>query len=84
MRGGLCGNEEFERASTEARLGSEGSRWLEIIVHGKLGKNNAGRLAAAKQRSGALMHENRLSRELTRPTFFAGKLMMPSESLRPV
>ena len=49
MRGGLCGNEEFERASTEARFGSEGSRWLEIIVHGKLGKNNAGRLAAAKQ-----------------------------------
>ena len=49
MRGGLCCNEEFERASTEARLGSEDSGWLEIIVHGKLGKNNAGRLAAAKQ-----------------------------------
>jgi hypothetical protein len=47
LRGGLCGNEEFESASTEAR--SEGSGWLEIIVQGKLGKNNAGRLADAKQ-----------------------------------
>jgi hypothetical protein len=47
LRGGLCGNEEFEGASTEAR--SEGSGWLEIIVQGKLGKNNAGRLADAKQ-----------------------------------
>jgi hypothetical protein len=47
LRGGLCGNEEFESASTEA--GSEGSGWLEIFVHGKLGKNNAGRLADARQ-----------------------------------
>ena len=47
LRGGLCGNEEFESASTEAR--SEGSGWLEIIMEGKLGKNNAGRLADAKQ-----------------------------------
>jgi hypothetical protein len=34
-------------ASTEAR--SESSGWLEIIMEGKLGKNNAGRLADAKQ-----------------------------------
>jgi len=47
LRGGLCGNEEFESASTEAK--SEGSGWIEIIVEGKLGKNNAGRLADAKQ-----------------------------------
>ena len=40
-------SEEFEGASTEAR--SEGSGWLEIIMEGKLGKNNAGRLADAKQ-----------------------------------
>jgi hypothetical protein len=31
LRGGFCGNEEFEGASTEER--SEGSGWLEIIVH---------------------------------------------------
>ena len=42
---GLCCYEEFKRASTEAR--SEGSGWLEIIMEGKLGKNNAGRLADA-------------------------------------
>ena len=47
LRGGLCGNEEFESASTEAE--SEGSGWLEIFVHGKLGKNNAGRLADTRQ-----------------------------------
>jgi hypothetical protein len=41
------GNEEFESTSTEAR--SEGLGWLEIIVQGKLGKNNAGKLAEAKQ-----------------------------------
>jgi hypothetical protein len=47
FNGGLCGTEEFESASTEAR--SEGSGWLEIIVQGKLGKNNGGKLAEAKQ-----------------------------------
>jgi hypothetical protein len=47
LRGGLGGNEEFESASIEVR--SESSEWLEIIVDGKLGKNNAGRLADAKQ-----------------------------------
>jgi hypothetical protein len=51
LRGGLCGNEEFESTSTEAR--SEGSGWLEIIMEGKLGKNNAGRLADAMQASAA-------------------------------
>jgi hypothetical protein len=43
LRGGLCGNEEFESSSTEAR--SVSSIWLEILVHWNLGKNNAGRLA---------------------------------------
>jgi hypothetical protein len=47
LRGRLCGNEEFESASTEAR--SESSGWVEIIVEGKLGKNNSGRLADARQ-----------------------------------
>jgi hypothetical protein len=47
LLGRLCGNEEFESSSTEA--GSEGSGWLEIFVHGKLGKNNAGRLADTLQ-----------------------------------
>jgi hypothetical protein len=42
----MC-NEEFDSASIQAR--SEGSGWLEIIMEGKLGKNNAGRLADAKQ-----------------------------------
>jgi hypothetical protein len=47
LGGGLCGNEEFESASTEARSVSLG--WLEIIVDGKLGRKNAGRLADARQ-----------------------------------
>jgi hypothetical protein len=47
LRGGLCCNEEFESTSTEAR--SKGSGWLEIIVQGKLGNDNAGKLAVAKQ-----------------------------------
>jgi hypothetical protein len=45
LRGGLCCNEEFKSVSTEARSVSSG--WLEIFVHGNLGKNNAGRLADA-------------------------------------
>lgn len=47
LRGGLGGNEDFESASIEVK--TESSKWLEIIVDGKLGKNNAGRLADAKQ-----------------------------------
>jgi hypothetical protein len=50
---GLCGNEEFESASTEARSVSSG--WLEIIVDGKLGRNNAGRLADARQARASLL-----------------------------
>jgi hypothetical protein len=38
----------------------------------------------AQKRSGGLLLEIRLQEVLTRPTFFAGKLMMPSESLRSV
>ena len=47
MRGGLGGNKEFEEAAMEAR--SEGSKWVEVLVEGKLGRNNALRLADAKQ-----------------------------------
>ena len=44
LRGGLGGNENFESASIEVK-----NAWVELIVDGKLGKNNAGRLADAKQ-----------------------------------
>jgi hypothetical protein len=47
---------EFESASIEA--GSEGSGWLEIFVHGKLGKNNAGRLADAAPFSGCSLEQD--------------------------
>jgi hypothetical protein len=47
LRGGLCGNEEFESASTEARSVSSG--WLEIIADGKLCRNNTCRRADARQ-----------------------------------
>jgi len=47
LRGGLGGNEEFESASTEVK--TESSGWVEIIVDGKLGKNNALRTAVAQQ-----------------------------------
>ena len=46
MRGGLGGNKEFEEAAIEAR--SESSKWVEVLVEGKLGKNNALKLAGAK------------------------------------
>jgi hypothetical protein len=41
------------------------------------------RESGSKQLSRGFLHEIRLQKELTRLTFFAGKLMMPSESLRP-
>ena len=46
MRGGFGGNKEFE---IEAR--SAGSQWLSLLVEGTLGRNNALRLANAKQAS---------------------------------
>ena len=49
MRGGLGGNKEFEGAEIEAR--SAGSQWVSLIVEGTLGRNNALRLADAKQAS---------------------------------
>ena len=47
MPGGLGGNKEFKEAAMEVR--SEGSKWVEVLVEGKLGRNNALRLADAKQ-----------------------------------
>ena len=52
MQGGLDGNKEFEEAAIEAR--SESSKWVEVLVKGKLGKNNALKLAGAKQASALL------------------------------
>ena len=50
MRGGLCGNKEFEEAAIEVR--SESSKWVKVLVEGKLGRNNALKLACAKQAPG--------------------------------
>ena len=47
LRGGLGGNEEFESASIE--VNTESSKWLQIIVNRKLGKNKAGKQADATQ-----------------------------------
>ena len=52
MRGGLGGNKAFEEAAIEAR--SESSKWVEVLVEGKLGRNNALKLAGAKQASALL------------------------------
>ena len=49
MRGGLGGNKEFECAEIEAR--SAGSQWVSLLIEGTLGRNNALRLADAKQAS---------------------------------
>ena len=47
MQGGLGGNKEFEEAAIEAW--SESSKRVEVLVEGKLGRNNALKLAGAKQ-----------------------------------
>ena len=52
MLGGLGGNKEFKEAALEAR--SESSKWIEVLVEGKLGRNNALKLACAKQASALL------------------------------
>ena len=52
MQGGLVGNNEFEEAAIEAR--SESSKWVEVLVEGKLGRNNALKLAGAMQASALL------------------------------
>ena len=49
MRGGLGCNKEFDGAEIEAR--SAGSQWVSLLVEGTLGRNNALRLADAKQAS---------------------------------
>ena len=41
------GNKEFEEAANEAR--SESSKWVEVLVEGKLERNNTLKLAGAKQ-----------------------------------
>ena len=54
MQGGLGGNKEFEEAAIEAR--SQSSKWVEVLVRveGKLGRNNALKLAGAMQASALL------------------------------
>ena len=47
MRGRLGGNNEFEGAEIAER--SAGSQWVSLLVEGTLGRNNALRLADAKQ-----------------------------------
>ena len=49
MRSGLGGSKEFEGAEIEAR--SAGLQWASLLVEGTLGRNNALRLAYAKQAS---------------------------------
>ena len=49
MLGGLGSDKEFEGAKIEAR--SAGSQWVSLLVEGTLGRNNALRLADAKQAS---------------------------------
>ena len=48
--GGLCGNEEFEKALDDLQLDTDhnnaGSLCIEMLVPGELGRNNAGRRAA--------------------------------------
>ena len=50
VRGGLCGNEEFEKAVAEIQHDTyhDGAcpLWIEMLVQGELGRNNAGRSAA--------------------------------------
>ena len=50
MRGGLCSNEEFEKALDEIRLDTDhpaaASLWSEMLVQGALGRDNEGRRAA--------------------------------------
>ena len=50
VRGGLCGNEEIEKAVAEIQHDTyhDGAcpLWIEMLVQGELGRNNAGRRAA--------------------------------------
>ena len=49
VRGGLCGNLDFQKALAEIRL--DKSPWIEMLVQGELGRNNAGRRAARAARA---------------------------------
>ena len=50
VRGGLCGNEDFEQAKAEIQHGKSHDGacppWIEMLVQGELGRNNACRRAA--------------------------------------
>jgi hypothetical protein len=50
----LGGNEEFESASIEVKTASSG--WVELIVDGKLGKNNAVKTADGLKARAAAPH----------------------------
>ena len=64
LRGGLCGNEEFEKALNETRLDTDhpaaGSLWSEMLAQGALGRNNAGRRASSSS-SGSSRAQSRTS-----------------------
>ena len=57
VRGGLCGNEEFEKALAEIQHDTHhngaGFLWIEILVQGEVRRNNAGRRAAGRLRNNA-------------------------------
>ena len=44
VRGGLCGNKDFQKALAEIQL--DKSTWFEMLAQGELRRNNAGRRAA--------------------------------------
>ena len=50
VRGGLCGNEEFEKAQAKIQHGTyhigAGSPWIEMLVEGEVVRINTGRRAA--------------------------------------
>ena len=65
VRGGLCGNEEFEKAVAEIQHDTyhDGAcpLWIEMLVQGELGRNNAGRRAARASSSSSKSSRSRSS-----------------------
>ena len=59
VRGGLCGNLDFQKALAEIRL--DKSPWIEMLVQGELGRNNAGRRAARASSSSSKSSRSRSS-----------------------
>ena len=55
VRGGLCGNEEFEKAQAKIQHGTyhigAGSPWIEMLVEGEVVRINTGRRAASASAS---------------------------------